>query len=501
MADYLSRPLCPWSLDYSESWSLDFQYPIEDRQIGAGLEFGIGTQTWAARKMDCVATVWGGTGEIEDFFNAIRGRSLGFWLALHYATADVLAVDGDALQCAGTELASRWGLTPRTHVLLISPDGTTYPTEATAAEASGETTMLTLAAMPTGAGVGWGIALLLYVRLAEDSVEFEEISLDTYKVEFSAIELPLEYETAGTPTASVYLYEVGYKLGSTENVQRFTSWGVSVLDEEGQVWTARPINHGDITDEMDGQSVSVEANSLDWSDCPFLDLFPRAGGLPMIFRIYEAQWDWETFRATGTPELLFDGAIQKPAREGTEINAKAVSGADLFTRELPTLIFSRSCQVAFCSGPCGLSASDYSISGTYEGALSSSGNSYIDVTAPDLDALGATWLVLGRVETPDCHDGVPSRDWEYRPILGITAQGSSVYRIHVRYPFSRLTTGQTVHLMAGCAKNPTACKTRVTADGVAVDNFSNFVGHPFVPLTPPQTNLDTEVTGGKKGGK
>lgn len=494
MADYLDRPICPWLINYAESWSTEFAYESETRQVGDGAEVGIGTQTWTIRKTDMTATAWGGPQDIEAFLDEVKGRAHGFWVALANRQADILAIDCNDILCAGTELASRWGLTPRVHVALMDETGTTHYREVTDATAAGDDTALTIGGtMPTGIGTAWTVALAQYVRMASDDITFTQRTADSYSIEFSVVELPLEYGTAVTPTATIYLYEIGYAIGADENVQRFTSWGVNVLGTDDTVWTSRPIDHDDISEDMDGQETSLSVLTQDWTDCPILDMFPRPPGLPMIVRIYESEFDFDAFAETGTRELIFDGQVHAPSREGPEIKVKCKSGADLYTRELPRFVFSRSCQYGFCDVNCKLSRSSYEVTGTYDGASTSGGNYYIDVTSTGLTSHGVSWLTLGRVYTADYRNSVPSRNWEHRAILGATSLGSNVYRIQVRCPFSHIATGETLYLMAGCAKSPAAC--------TAFGNLVNFGGHPFVPLSNPQTNLDTDVSSGKKGGK
>ncbi len=498
---YLDRPVFPLPIDYAKAWSGSFQFDLRERQVGAGAPEHLGEQAHQVRRLDVRAVLGGGASllDLELFFEQVRGRSVGFWLPLvHQSMRVVEGLERSTFRVAGTELASRWNLTPRAHLHVVGPDLSSYQRAIAQVVQDGDDCLVTLSSpLPSVPSPAWSVSLLPYVRLGSDELELRSLAPDVMEADFSCVELPLEYESAAADQTRIKLFELGYRVGANSAWARMTSFGVQVRGTDGLLWDSRPIEHGDISEDSDGAKVSLKA--IAWDDCPLLDLLPWSKGLPLSVRIFEGGWDWAAFRESGQRRLLFDGQVKKVSRQGREIAATCQSGIDLYTRQVPSRVFSRQCQAAFCDVACGLSRADFELEAT-AGAQSVGSGYYIDVQCPALAPLGLDWLALGSIYSAAYRNGIPSRQWETRPILGATDLGGGSYRLQIRQPFRWLEPGAACYLFSGCPRTPGACKARVRADGGAVNNYANYWGHPHVPLRNPQTDMliDTALTG-KKG--
>lgn len=497
---YLDRPVFQLQIDYAKPWQGSFSYDLRSRQVGSGPAEQLGEQVHQVRRWDIGVTLLGDAAllELETFFEQIRGRSAGFWLPLvHQSMRVVEGIDKSTFRVEGTALAARWNLSPRIHLHLVSPDLVGYQREIAEVVAEGDTSLVTLSsALPVVPALDWSASLLPYVRLGSDELEVSVESMELMEAEFSCVELPLEYESVAIDQTRIKLFELGYRIGSASTWTRVTSFGVRVVGYDRSEWTPCPIEHGDITEDSEGAKVSLKA--IEWEGCPLLDLLPWSKGLPLSVRIYETGWDWAVFRESGMRRLLFDGQVKKVSRQGREIAATCQSGIDLYTRQVPSRVFTRQCQAAFCDLACGLSRADFELEAT-AGVQSVGSGYYIDVACPALAALGVEWLALGSIYSAAYRNNLPSREWETRPILGVTDLGSGNYRLQIRQPFRWLAEGALCYLFSGCQRTPAACKGRKKADGSSINNYANYWGHPHIPLRNPQTDMliDTAVSGKK----
>jgi hypothetical protein len=504
MATYLSRLVFPLQIDHAEPWSGSFTYNLKSRQVGAGSPEYLGEQVHHVRRIDVGVELASDLAlfELEGFLGQVRGRCTGFWLPLiHQCATYVSGIDAATIRLLGTEFASRWNQSPRLHIHIIDAAETSYYRSITAATIYDGDTLITLdTPLPSIPSEDWSVSLLLYVRQGSDAVTVSVKSPQLMLATFPVVELPLEYEAISAEATVLYLYELGYQIAGNSAWQRYTSFGVTVYGTDNTDWANASIEHGEINEDADGAQVTIKA--IAWEGCPLLDLLPWSKGLPLSIRIYETGWDWSTFEESGTRRLLFDGQVKKPNRQGREIAASCASGFDLYMRQLPTPIFSRQCQAAFCDTNCGLSRSLFEIAVT-AGVQSVGTGYFIDIACPALAALGGgDWLSLGSIYSVAYRDNIPSRTWESRPILGYTDLGGGNYRFQIRQPFRWLEAGSTCYIMSGCPRTKAACKSRLMVNGSTVNNFRKFFGHPDIPLSNPETaaiNPD-DVPAGKKGG-
>lgn len=496
MDTYLGRPVFPFRINHAKAWSGSIVYDADLRQVGGGAAVPMGMRQHAAQRRD-LDVVAGSLREIEEWFSTVRGQARGWWLPLHSQSMRVLSAQtAQSFLAQGTALADRWGQNPCVYLALTDAAGNQHLRHVESVMQSGSHSLVTLdpeegdlAAPPVSASP------LLYVRMASDSLEdIQRMNYDTFTFSFTVLELPDEYATLDDPETPVFLYQIGYVLGARSNWTRWTSWGMQVQGTDGTQWIPAPIEHGDISNDAEGDESSLRC--LPWDDCPLADLFPRAEGLPLHVKIYRALWDWGTLRETGTRVLLFDGEVRKPEDADWELKASLQSGVDLFARQVPVKERSRTCRHRFCDVGCKLLRADFNVSATVLNTVNGS-LYYLNVQASQAVADG--WLDFGIVVSDDYHTGTPSKRWEFRAIQGVTALGANQYRIQIRTPFRWLHAGDSCHLYHGCALTTEACAGHTTAAGVAVPtNVINFDAEALAPLKNPQTQVSTTASAAKK---
>jgi len=499
--EYLGRPVFPFTVTHSDPWSGDFVYDAVSKQVGGGATQYLGTTRWQVRKLDVTALA-DNVLSIETFFRLVRGRAIGFWVPLVHTAFPAIGSlsDTSTVVVLGDTIGTRWGLSPRVHLWIVDGSGNGYARAVDTAVVDGTNTVFTLTeALPSAPDESWTVSPLPYVRFSGDELKFAPLGGGILQLDTSLVELPFEYETAGTPAACIYLYALGYVKGTSSSWQYATSWGASVTGTDGKLFTTRPLEHGRIKRKLSGSSVTLTA--LSWDDSPLDDQFPVATDLPLQLRIYRATWDWTSFAETGTRTLIFSGEVRNSRRQGKQLSIKFESGAELFTRELPSKVYSRTCTTRFCGPDCTLARSNFTLAGTVQAFESDNAGFYVDVLCADLaTAGGLDWLALGYVGSPEHYAATPCREYESRPILGGTALGDGVYRLQVRHAFRWLEVGATCYLYAGCARTYTVCAAKITKTGVTVDNSLNFQGHPHIPVTNPQSET-TAISSGKKSNK
>jgi hypothetical protein len=534
MDTFLDRPVFPFFIDHGEGWSGNLNYDADVRKVGT-MEIPVGQLTHRRKKidLDCVAE---SLDSIKEFFETVKGQAIGFWLPLHAQTATIngvasqglLTLDGEpltlggeivtlgeggyALWASGTAYVERWqaqysdlsvkeidGSTtyPLLCLAIYAPDGNVYYRSITSVSAFNGNSLINLDetqdALPYDLTGQWAMSPLLFVRLASDELEgIERLNYETFTFGCTVLELPFEYGSTESPTAIIRLFQIGYVLGDSSNWEYFTDWGVNVEGTDGTYWSPAPIEVGDITSDADGDTCEVKA--LPWTDCPFADMFPTADGLPLHIKIWRAKWDWDTAKETGTRQLLFDGIVQSPQDDDLMLTVSCVSGADIYKRSFPCVPKSRTCTAAFCGSKCGLAVANYVCAATVveTGLAASTGYTIIRVKASQ--TLPAGWLLYGFIASGDYYNSVPSKRWEWRPILdyfGGDCTAGTTYQLVVPTEFRHLAVGDTCYLYHGCAHTTTACKAVKQLDGTLVNNIANYFGEPLTPIKNPQFNTSS----------
>ena len=534
MDTFLDRPVFPFFIDHGEGWSGNLNYDADVRKVGT-MEIPVGQKLHRRKKFD-LACLADSLDSIEEFFETVKGQAIGFWLPLHAQTAiingvkkkGILTLDGEPLTLGGeaitlgggghnltadgTAYAERWQTQysdlsvkqidssttyPLLCLVIFGPDGNVYYRTVTNVVAYNGNSLISLDetqdALPYDLEGQWAMSPLLFVRLASDELEdIERLNYETFTFGCTVLEQPHEYGATESPTAIIHLFRIGYVLGNSSNWTRVTDWSVDVTGTDGTTWSPAPIQVGDITDDADGSSCEVKA--LPWTDCPFADMFPSAYGLPMHILIYRASWDWSTMAETGTRQLLFDGIVQSPQDDDLMLTVSCVSGVDAYKRVFPNKPKSRTCTAAFCDARCGLSISDFCVSATVLSTGLSAAVGQTVIRVKTASTVPYAWLSYGFIASGDYYNSVPSKYWEWRPILdyfGGSYDSGTVFQLSIPTPFAHLAVGDTCYVYHGCAHSTSACKAMKKLDGTTVSNIANYFGEPLTPIKNPQFNTSS----------
>ena len=168
-------------------------------------------------------------------------------------------------------------------------------------------------------------------------------------------------------------------------------------------------------------------------------------------------------------EIKFQGTI-KGLTDINRIKAE-FSCSDamyLLNQKVPARLFQSNCMWGFCDVNCTLNPATYTTNFTAK-----AGSTQITLTPAVAFTQPAGWATQGVVkctsgansglsQTVSLHDGSGNLQMLSPWLLPVSA-------------------GDTFSVIAGCSKQLTSCKSRVTAAGGAVDNSINFGGFPFIP--------------------
>lgn len=478
---YLSRPVFTTPINWTDGVSQRLSYDLRELVIGFGAEVFAPLQTHVVHgfefnvQLNTEAEILA----LENFFAALHGRLLGFWLPAPTEAVDIVSgISTTQINITAQGFVDAWNAQPAVH-LWFTHNGVSAAAKIQSVTDNGDgTERVTLtSALPFTPDATTMVSRLHYVRLTEDEENASFLAEWFEQRSLKVLELPLEYTDAETGEQPVYLYHIWI---STDPVQHwyYTSFASNIVSN-GQTYVAKAINHGEIATGLDGNAQKVSIETVHEAGHPFSFGFPYPPLRPIEVEIFET-----TYGAPDTRTVLFTGQVEKAPRKGQKITASCVNGLDLNAQRLPEALISPRCAFqVYDPDTCQADKNAKKKSAT----LSVLNDRTIRVTHPtQMAGLEANYFSFGWIEVGT---GIQQ---EIRTVLQDDAISSTVRELVLNLPLQHASIGTAVVLYPGCDGRWTTCQTKFTND--------RFFGHPFVPeKNPTLVAVDNPVSqGGKK---
>ena len=460
---YLTRPVFQWAIDWSDSprFMLDLNLQETDpgfgdvsfwrdqEFVGHGWTFSVPLDTAQAIR------------DVEDFFDELQGRRLGFWLITPLQAFRIVTADTTASFYAKDRDASvTWQDHTRSHLAFTKAGETTRYAEVDSVTdvLDGRELVRLTSAIGTLVDSTWQCWVIAYVRLTKDDEEGEFEANDHLYRTFKVVELPQEYAGYETGRRPVYLYLFEARDGGSPVVWRHTSFNWD-FDDGTDLWTAKRITHKAVKRNSDAtrEETTIEA---EWEPgTPLYQLAPPALAMPLYLTIIEAD-----YLAPATQTVLFTGQVLGPVDlDGKTITAKVASILDVMGGELPSMVFQPVCNYrVYQSATCRADRAAFEKAATF---TSLNGRTVI-VDGAGLAATEENWFAMGWIETGS------GQQFERRSVIASSAASGTAVTLTLNAPLYYAAPGGAVVCVPGCDGKPDTCLVKFS-------NFANFGGHRY----------------------
>jgi len=333
--------------------------------------------------------------------------------------------------------------------------------------------VLTLDSSPgTLAAASTAIITLALVRFAADTITIRADKLPVMTTTVGLVEIREEVstpsgETAGTTIGVldpvVYLYE--FTAGAE-------SWTFTSHDADlgtSPTWTAKQIEHGDITQSTAIDKTSVSLKTGIWTDNPLLRSVAGTLWERMTLTIYEA----DPTDIAGK-EAIFTGHVRGVKRRSGSLQATIDGAAAVFDRVIPRTLMQTRDNWALGEDGNGLDVADW----TFTGTATSQADEVVTLDTlawpgGALPTLAANYFALGYAVRP-------APNYARIPIISSTAESGGSLTVTLAYaPSPAVTTSEVLWQLI-----PGYDGTIETAEDKFA-NGDNFGGFPFVPIAAP----------------
>jgi len=475
MVTYLSRPVFPFAVEWSEAPKAALLFDARTSQIGFGAEVMEPQQEFAAMSWDATIDLVGpcAVNRFERFVQACGGRRLGFWIQGPMQELEIVSQhDADEINVAACGFAAAWNKSWARHFWLRNEDtGAAEPLKVVGVIDNGDGTERIRAsgALTLSPDSRWTLQRLYFVRFASDSFAFRYVAPWQADVRLSVVELPLEYLEAATGDRPVYLYEFLEDAAGTATTYRFTSSDVDIV-WSGETWAARPFSHDDLREAVQGDADTLKVKSWRFTGNPLNSYFPFPP--QRTLRVTVREWR----QGLTSAKVLFAGLVREVQLDGRAMTATCETLLADVDRRGPHFRVQAKCQYVFGDAKtCRFDVTTVQHTGTIT-AISGKLITVSGLTgAANYWAKGYARVVntIGQVEL--------------RTIVA-SAGGT----ITIMHRWDRVTVGASVLVVPGCDLLPATCK----------DKWNNFVNYGGFPLVNENLTLKAikvkQAAGGKK---
>lgn len=163
----------------------------------------------------------------------------------------------------------------------------------------------------------------------------------------------------------------------------------------------------------------------------------------------------------------FTGTVRSVELKSDLLVGRAAAYGAVFARKLPAFVIQQRCNYVLFSGPCGLSAAAWDVTGTIGGTLPNVTVTFTPGSAPT-GTYKNKWFAGGWL-TVTGTDSSENR----RAILDCS-ESTGVWTLKLNRALPAPCSGQTATAYPGCDGNYTTCKDKFS-------NGPNFGGHPYTP--------------------
>ncbi len=339
-------------------------------------------------------------------------------------------------------------------------------------------------------GVGTLISQLMLCRFEKTRFSLQWLNAAVAEATLMLKEVPAEYdppddETLGTSIGLLTTRVYTYTFSSIGNGGITISSVFTSYEENSGGGTPAKISHAEVRQgiALESDEVQVTMAIEEGVANPLLDLATLRQEMPLFITIKE------------NGAAVFYGEVTKVSVKGSMLKATAVSGGTLFDRSVPRARFQLGCNNALYDAGCKINRAGWAYTG----------NLHADVVAgyPFQVVIDSLGVPLGNTATPPANffslgyfeiltDTGSDIVWQIRPVLVSTAYAAGLMTLTLDRDLDPLgLAGDGVLIVAGCDLTATTCRGKF-------QNFSNFFGHPYLPLANPSAVKKNPSTGGKK---
>lgn len=454
--NYLTRPVFELLANWRSLPAASFQYDLNDAQIGFGVRRATPTQSQVVRgwKFDLTSKTLAEVEEFTSFFDAVKGRTIGFWFPEPVKIADIEnGVSATVFDVVAQGWADSWDENAEQHLYFFKDGVAAQCAKVTGVALSGGKDRVTVNANVT-VDETWLVFRLLYCRFSTDQDSFELRGEGHEHRQVKVVELPKEYSAIESGEQKIYFYHFSLAT-TTPKHWRYTSFDQDVLSN-GNAFLSAGITHGNIRFSAKG---GREATTIDAHYVPGhpLSLFvPVPLSKPLAVEILEA-----SFLNPDATTVLFNGFVLKAPFTGMIQKAQCSSDMDYLGQRILSMVIHNRCNYAvFELATCKLVAAVFQVNCTITAI---SGN-ILELSGVGLDGKAGDWFASGWLEIGD------GETFEIRSILKSTPEVGNKIHVVLDLPLQFAALTNTVKIFPGCDGTSETCK-------VKFNNFLNYGGH------------------------
>lgn len=470
-------------------------FVIESEGFGQATPWKPSSTVKRKAKFPLTLMSFGEVGDHIDFIRRMDGRRKPFWMPTYlndYGLTQNRTVGQTTITVKAGALATKWAVGNQfKHIALLNATKLECY-GVTGVSSSGGVETLTLSrGLDSDLNASTTVCCQLFLaRLADDKQTIEWTSGDSAKATLSIIELPKEYpapaegnlatDSAHFGTRPVYFFL--FTDGSNEYT--YADYSQTVL-AGGKVFRAANISSPDLKMSFDmiGDPIEVEIRT-DSIDHPLRAFLEELEFKNLTLQIFRADLDSLGSFSTATDSVHEGRVDQVEFGDEGQITVSISSVFRINERNIPLLMFQRTCTHRTFQGGCHAVEADFTTDGTVTAV--SSDPPYIEATefgAAATSHSDANWFALGKVTVTNA-SGTETR----------MCVGASGNRLYLNAPFRHAVVGDLCAAVAGDNKRVTTCNTKF-------NRLADHLGNPYMPSENPQMEAmkTPQASGGKKG--
>jgi uncharacterized phage protein (TIGR02218 family) len=343
-ATFHSIPVFKFPVDWANAVSGSWQYDLRQFTLGYGVELTDPVQNYVVQGWEFQCTFRGDTeiSDIDNFMNALQGRTRPFWLPGPPAKYHIIAGLTASTFIIGEQGGFRsTGIEPGDYVWFTREGYTSLAAKVDIVTENGdgtETVHLT-SGLPHDPDENWKVFKLYLVRNAEDEEHVNQVAERYQTRSYRVVEMPNDYATVESgldePYQPVFLYRFTATFPSGDVVWRYTSFPEDVT-VDAEVWEAVGIEHGSVehSAKLGGQTtISADYDAVQ----PLALLVPLQIASEVTVEILE------TDVSLGSPDEVFTGLVGKVEREGRKVTANCGEWGAALDQRIPNFYIQPTC--------------------------------------------------------------------------------------------------------------------------------------------------------------
>lgn len=469
---YLDRPVFEFPINWADALNKAFVYDLNELSLGYGAEIFTSLQlhTTQGFQFSLDLTTEGQLDAFDDFFSALTGRLVGFWLPSPFEAMQVVAgISSTQFTIQDQKLVDSWQDHSSIYLFFVREGFVSKGAKITAVVALGgglervtiDTALADWANLFTPAA---GVFKLHYVRLSSDVEQGKFVAEGWMKRSVRVIELPTEYTTIETGEKKIFLFHF-WCAAPMDYHWRYTNFAADVVSGN-KLFSKLAIECGGLKRGMKADSEGVQITTAYDANCPFALFLPIPFSRPMNVEVFET-----TFGDPDTTAALFTGRVRVVEDRGESLQGNCDSWAAILNRKTPRMLYQKECNnYLFDPATCRALRAHFETTGLFHTVASTSSTVVLTLDFPTDKRKVANYFAQGFLETGA---GI---NFEVRTILSSSWNaGTSRLTITINAPLYHAAAAAPLQLIPGCDGSVTTCREKF-------NNFGNFGGFVDIPV-------------------